>query len=295
MNNTRNLEDTVMGLMYIAESFSDTPATISNLNSVRDKSADLFYITFDSNLQDFDVMNRNKRMYDRSNVEEMIKHEKIQSLLRTGGWFGEWDHPAAEIAGEKLSPERIQNVPPLKRCFKIMNPRFNGNVLSATIQSATNDIGESFAKETIAGWIPQFSARAFATMVYRNGKPYVVMKRLITYDSVLYPSHAIAAATSKPVLTAKSFAESVASTITESATDVINGIIMPLKDILTDIGHKDINTQLILESFDLDDNALMGFSDDHRKVIVKDDNNTIYVNINPESVKRVNEFYHSFN
>lgn len=291
------MDDTVMGLMYIAESFSDTPATISNLNPVKNAAADLFYITFDTNLQDFDVLNRNKRMYDGSNIEECIHSEKIQSQLATNGWFGEWDHPTPEIAGEKLSPERIQNVPPLKRCFKIMRPRFHSNILSATIQSATNDIGESFAKETLAGWIPQFSARAIATMVYRNGKPYVIVKRLITYDSVLYPSHAIAAATSKPVLTAKSFTESVSDTIntvTESVTDFVNGMVVSLKDILADVGHRDVNTQLILESFELDESALIGFNDAHNKVIIKDDNNTIYANINPETVKLVNEFYRSF-
>jgi hypothetical protein len=145
------LDDTTMGLVYIAESFSDTPTSIANLNSVKDRAADLFYITFDTNLQDFDVMNRNKRMYDLSNMKEAFQSEKIQSQLATGGWFGEWDHPTPEYAGEKLSPERISNVPPLKRCFKIMRPRFTGNIVSATIQSATNDIGESFAKETLAG------------------------------------------------------------------------------------------------------------------------------------------------
>jgi hypothetical protein len=79
------MEDTPLGYMYISESFS-SDSGIKNIDSKR--SNDLWYVTFDTNLQDFDVMNRNKRYYDASNIMECIQSEKIQSLLRTGGWFG---------------------------------------------------------------------------------------------------------------------------------------------------------------------------------------------------------------
>ena len=39
---------------------------------------DGFYITFDTNLQDFDVKNRNQRYYDAQNIWECIQSEKIQ-------------------------------------------------------------------------------------------------------------------------------------------------------------------------------------------------------------------------
>ena len=79
------MEDTPLGYMYISESFS-SDSGIKNIDSKR--SNDLWYVTFDTNLQDFDVMNRNKRYYDAGNIMECIQSEKIQSLLRTGGWFG---------------------------------------------------------------------------------------------------------------------------------------------------------------------------------------------------------------
>ena len=112
-------DDNPIGYMYINESYS-SDNSVKNVDT--SKKADLFYVTFDTNLQDFDVENRNHRYYDGKNIWECIQSDKIQSLLRTGGWFGEFDHPAPEVAGEKLSPERIQNVPPEKRAFKIMNP-----------------------------------------------------------------------------------------------------------------------------------------------------------------------------
>lgn len=175
-----------------------------------------------------------------------------------------------------------------------MNPRLSGNVLQAKIQSAQGEIGEGFGKEVLAGWIPQFSCRAFASMVTKNRKPYVMVKRLITYDAPWYPSHKIAHATSSPVVTTKSFTESVHDTI-ETAKDKINDIMIPLKEILLDVGNKDVNTGLILEAFDLDLDNLCGFDTNKEHVIIRDENNYIYANINPNTVKKVNDFYNSFN
>lgn len=283
-------DDEPMGYVYINESFS-SDSGIKNIDASH--RADLFFVTFDTNLQDFDVENRNKRFYDASNIMDCIHTEKIQSLLRTGGWFGEFDHPAPEKAGEKLSPERIQNVPPEKRAFKIMNPKLVGNVLTARIQSAQGAVGEGFGKEVLAGWIPQFSCRAIANMISKCGKPYVQVKRLITYDAPWYPSHAIAHATSAPQVTTKSFTESVNECI-ENAVDKINGIMIPLKEILQEVGRTDVNAGLILEAFDLSIDNLCGFDENKNHVIIRNVDNVIYANINPDTVKKVQDFYSSF-
>lgn len=283
-------DDNPIGYMYINESYS-SDNSVKNVDT--SKKADLFYVTFDTYLQDFDVENRNHRYYDGKNIWECIQSDKIQSLLRTGGWFGEFDHPAPEVAGEKLSPERIQNVPPEKRAFKIMSPAINGNILSAKIQSAQGAVGEGFGKEVLAGWQPQFSCRAIATMTMRNGKPYVMVRRLITYDAPWYPSHAIAHGTSTPKVTTKSFTESVHDTI-ETAKEKINDIMIPLKEILEDVGRKDVNANLIMEAFDLGPDSLCGFDETKEHVIMRDDDNYIYTNINPNTAKMVRDFYTSF-
>lgn len=290
-------DDSPMGWVYINESFSEAENSVSALDT--NHSSDLFFITFDTNLQDFDVLNRNKRYYDKDNIWQCILTEKIQSLLRTGGWFGEFDHPDAEIAGEKLSPARLQNVPPKYRAFKIMTPHMVGNILKAKIQSAQGEVGESFGKEVLAGWIPQFSVRAIAVMVSRNGKPYVIVKKLVTYDAPWYPSHAIAHATSNPVIHHKplvpnNFTERAEDTPIQSATEVINGVLIPLKEILEDVGKKDVNANMIMEAFDLPLENICGFSADKKGLLIRDDNNVLYANINPESSKKVKEFFASF-
>ena len=285
------LNDTPMGYVYISESFGNSP--VNNLDTHKHDGVDLWYVTFDTNLQDFDVENRNRRYYDANNIMECIRSEKIQSMLRTNAWFGEFDHPAPEIAGEKLSPERIQNVPPDKRAFKIMNPKLVGNVLQARIQSAQGAVGESFGKEVLAGWQAQFSCRAIANMISKNGKPYVMVKRLITYDAPWFPSHACAHATSDAVVTTKSFTESV-SGIIDTAKDKIKDVMVPLKEILMEVGRTDVNAGLIMEAFDLPMENLCGFDSSRKHIIIKDENNYVYANINPDTVKKVNEFYNSF-
>jgi hypothetical protein len=289
---SNQVDDLDLGYVYLGEDATSFNTTLDNLK----RDMNVFYITFDTNLQDFDVQNRNRRYYDAQNIMDCIKSEKIQSLLRTGGWFGEFDHPSPENQNEKLTPERIQNVPPKYRAFKIMNPHLEGNILKAKIQSAQGEIGESFAKEVLAGWIPQFSARSIASIVMKNGKPYAHVRKLITYDSVLFPSHEIAIATSKPQITVKSFTESVndEAVIKEKVKDTITNIMLPLNQILEDIGKRDVTTQMIMESFELDMDNLYGFDPTYEHVILKDENNMIYSKISPESAKRVQDFLTSF-
>ena len=282
-----------MGFVYISEqSIADDRKRLDNVDTYNKNG--IFYITFDTNLQSFGDINRNKRSYNIDNVWSCIQQEKIQCLLRDGCWFGEFDHPTPEFQGQKLSPERIQNVPPKYRTFKIMKPRKAGDLLQATIQSAQTDLGIGFAKEILSGWLPSFSARAIASLKLINNKPTVIVRRLITYDSVWYPSHVRAHAISNAIPHLKEI-----KAVVESAGDIIrkgmDTVLIPLKELLEDVGKTDISTQMIMESFDLPMESLIGISEDHNHAIIKDEYNTIYANISPKTKKRVDDFFNSFN
>jgi len=120
MANLINTKVEPMGLMFISEA-TNTPGVVNNLS--KNKSSDLFYVTFETNLQDFDVLNRNKRYYEASNVMDQIKkNPKLVSLIATGGWFGEWEHPFTEFKSDEFTAKRLRMVPPEKRAFKILNP-----------------------------------------------------------------------------------------------------------------------------------------------------------------------------
>ena len=277
--------DEPMGYVYVNESTSTNNAVTNITESGSAGTDSLFYVTFDTNLQDFDVENRNHRYYDATNIMDCIKSERIQSLLNSNGWFGEFDHPDAELNGQALSPKRLQNVPPDRRAFKIMQPHLVGNILKAKIQSAQGVVGEGFGKEVLAGWIPQFSVRAIASMANRHGKPYVNVRRLITYDAPWFPSHRCAHATSAPIVHARSFG----SYVRESAD-----VEIPLKDILVKVGNEDVNVNMICEAFDLTMDDIQGISKDRKHAIIRDGSNTIYAGISPDTVKRINKFFDSF-
>ena len=69
---------------------------------------------------------------------------------------------------------------------------------------------------------------------------------------------------------------------------------IPLKEILEDVGRKDVNANLIMEAFDLGPDSLCGFDETKEHVIMRDDDNYIYTNINPNTAMMVRDFYTSF-
>ena len=127
-----------------------------------------------------------------------------------------------------------------------------------------------------------------------KNKPTVIARKVITYDWVLYPSHKEAHSTSE----AKGVMKEI-QTVTESAVDKVReyskDVLLPLKEILENVGHKDINMNLIMESFELSKDEFVGFDVSKEYGIIKDGNNMIYCKLDPNSVNEVKDFYSSFN
>ena len=205
-----------IGYMYIAEESSVYGGSpVKNIDVV-DKNG-VFFVSFDSVLHTFDEINRNQRQYKADNIRECLLTEKIQSLLADNAFYGERDHPTQETENGKLTPERIQAIWMPNRSHLIKRPRIIGDELQAHIETcAGTDVGVGFAKDIIQGLKPAFSCRAIASMKLINGKPTVIVRRLITYDWVLYPSHKRAHMISSPkgvMKSIKAFTESTMDTV----------------------------------------------------------------------------------
>lgn len=286
----------MQGFMYIAEQTTPDDYPIKNLE-VTNKHG-VFFVSFDSCLHSFDVINRNNRQYLKDNIKENLQTERIQSMLSDNAWYGEMDHPLQTYQNQPLTPERINTILMERRSHKIMNPSFDGNLLCAHIETASGtEAGKGFASEIIQGLNPAFSCRAIAGLQLIDGKPTVIVRKVITYDWVLYPSHKEAHAISKPEGVVKAIGtvtESVKETVKEKVKIVSQDILIPLKEILENVGHRDPNTQLIMESFDLSQEDMVGFTPDHTHMMIKDGTNTIYSKISKESVDEVNDFFSSF-
>ena len=289
MRTNKQIDD--LGFIYLCES-AETPLTkVGDLKIYNDNN--IFFVEFDSVLQSFGVENRNHRYYTAENVWQAIQSPKIQDLLAHDSWFGECNHPTQEYQDRKLTPERIRDVWPQNRSHKIMNPRIDGNLLKARIQTdAGTEAGIGFAKSIIQGMVPRFSCRSIATLRQINGRPTVVIRLLVTYDWVFYPSHCEA-----------EMIGTLQRPMTESASDLVlpngsnvtpNDTMIPLHEILDLVGNKDTNTEILLESFDLDIGDLVGFDETHDHAIIKDRDNMIYAKIRPETKHKVDDFFASF-
>ena len=212
----------MQGFMYIAEQTTPDDNQIKNLE-VTDKNG-VFFVSFDTALHSFEVINRNNRQYLASNIQENLQSERILSMLADNAWYGEMDHPLQEFKDKPLSPERINSIELSRRSHKIMNPHFDSNLLLAHIQTASGtEAGRGFASEIIQGLKPAFSCRAIAGLKLVNGKPTVIVRKVITYDWVLYPSHKEAHAISPATGVVKRI-----KTVTESVKDVIEEKVMKI-------------------------------------------------------------------
>ena len=278
--------DPNLGLVYISEQTSPDANTVKNFD-VYDKNG-IFYVDFVTCLHSFDVMNRNSRMYKWPNIEQCLKTERIQHYLSHGGWFGEENHPTPKYKNMPLSPERIQDIDMDNTSHKMLNPHNEKNLLISRIQSDSGtSAGMNLAKKMVQGFIPGFSCRAIASMMLEGGKPVVNVRKIITYDWVLYQSHREAEQiTSEPT----KFVAKEPTIVSEYSDDVV----IPLKEILENIGTTDVNAQIIMESFDLTTDDLVGFSSSKKHLIIKDDDNMIYCNINPESRNKLHDYLRSF-
>lgn len=288
-----------LGLMYIAEQTSPDENTVKNLKCT-DK-ANSFFVEFDTILQSFSKLNRNKRMYLANNIGENLKTPRIQSMLRTNGWYGEQDHPLQITEDGKLTPERVKTIYMPNRSHKIINPTVDGNLLRAKIETASGtEAGRGMAMEIIQGLIPCFSCRAIASLTNTNGMPTVWVRMLVTYDWVLFPSHEEAEMQGAPVAKSRSL-----GTITEKAQDTIGSalkrfkkfsetVTVPLHEIIEYTGKHDTNTQIILESFGLDESNMVGFDKEFNHAVIKNDDNYIYANISPRTKSEVMDFLSSF-
>lgn len=282
-----------MGCVFISEKSNMDCRDITGVD-VHDKHG-VFFVSFDANLHSFDVINRNKRRYLLSNVKSAIEEsEKIQSWLADNAWFGEMNHPTQYYKSQELTPERLQDPALENRSHKILRPTFNGNLLQAHIETASGtDVGVGFAKEIIQGLKPAFSCRAVATMQMIDGKPTVLIRRLITYDWVLYPSHKEAHIISEPKLVEKCVNVYKEST-NDNTDEYVPDFMISLKDVLKNVGETDANVSTIMESFDLTYDDIIGVNKKHDKIIIKDVDNRIYANISPETKHRIDDFFSSF-
>lgn len=204
-------------------------------------------VVAEGTLQDMDVENRNRRIYAKADLIPEINGARMTELINAKQFCGEYGHPLSDDL------VRQQTIDPKLVCVRFNKVWVEGNLVKARFQGTNNDYGEYFDRDLRDGCKPAFSLRALGAIENVNGKAYVKGIKIITWDSVIYPSHKVAY---------------TSSIVTESAMDgkplYENQIIVPKDDpgtiitlresdaktVINRLQRESANMDLILNTFD---------------------------------------------
>ena len=138
-------------------------------------------------------------------------------------------------------------------------------ILIGTIQTdSSNEHGMNMAIKIVDGKIlPCFSARVFGELTNKNGQPIVTVRKLITYDWVLFPSHPEAEARINQPL--------------QEACDQFNEnnitlIFFPQLAQMAAASSKE--TQILCESFGLNIEDVIGVTSTGNSLVIQENANT---------------------
>lgn len=136
--------------------------------------------------QDLGVENRNRRIYDKKDMEPEIYGARIKELLKAKSLKCEFGHP---LSNDLV---RQQTIDPKLTCARINDIWIKGNLVQGRFQGTNNAYGEEFDMNLRDGELPAFSLRALGSIQNIGGKAHVKNLKVITYDVVIYPSHKVA-------------------------------------------------------------------------------------------------------
>ena len=216
-------------------------------------------------LQDMDVENRNRRIYAKADLMPEINGPRMKELIAAKQFCGEYGHPLSDDL------VRQQTIDPKLVCVRFEKVWVEGNLVKARFRGTNNDYGSYFDQDLRDGCKPAFSLRALGAIENVNSKAYVKGVKIITWDSVIYPSHKVAY---------------TSNIVTESAIDGTplyeNQIIVPKDDpgriiTLRESDAKIVISRLQKESANMD-TILNTFDGIYDKISLLNENSVILTN-----------------
>lgn len=200
-------------------------------------------------LQDADKQNRNSRWYHREDLASEIKAPRQIELIKSGNMKGENGHPQCKDLG------RQQTIDPDMTCVKYLDIWMDGNYVKARYTGTNNQRGRDFVADLLDGEKPSFSLRALGSIENKGGKAYVENLKVVTWDRVIYPSHACAY-TTKLVSESAAFETIDMSKVPLNRQEIINGskgaaIPFDTTGVINFIMQESSNVAIALNNFDV--------------------------------------------
>jgi hypothetical protein len=260
---------------YLVMEAATEPVKPMNLQ-VYDKN-NLFYLNFDAILQEYDVFNRNRRKYMLEPMKISLNAPHLIELLKKKSLLGEAGHPLTDDI------KRILTIDPKLTSHRINNYELQGKYLKGNIDTLDdNAYGTQMTKNMLQGIESAFSLRALAQLIKQRDGSQLMNSRahVVTFDRVLLPSHPCAYRDeSKPIQKIiKSVELAGNSMTTESA------IVVQESSLLDFIKCESKNVKLVSNVCEVAMES-MTLSSDLKHVILKEEGNTYFVNIE-EKIKR---------
>ena len=270
-------KDEVLAYVVMEESFE--PVQPKNVHVC--DSNNLFYVSFEATLQDFNVKNRNGRIYMGSAMIPSLQAEHIMELQRNGSWFGEAGHPLSDDV------KRILTIDPKLISHRIVSHEVNNYKCTGRIETLDTEHGRQMTKSILQGMNPAFSLRALAPLVKKPDGTAVVQSKChaVCYDWVILPSHKAAYKDpSAPV-------NKICKNVMESGNTMDSRDLVPVHEaaIKDYIAMESANVKLISNVCEV---ALgnMSLSKDMRHAILKENNNTYFVKLEDKIKYDINKY-----
>lgn len=249
-------------------------------------------------LQNADERNRNGRIYRRSDLEREINAPRQVELMSTGTFLGHAGHP--------LSNELIvqQTIDPKLCCVRFHKLWMEGDKVMAYFEGTNNELGKTFDSDLRMGVKPAFSLRALGTIKSTPQGAMVENLKMITYDSVIYPSHKCAytqgvvneSATMEAVSgfalnenndATKSFISTFSNADVVAAIKKMGATNESAIDYIKDKSH---NFKMLKEYFDMDRYDMVDIINSHQVALTEAGNATIVMNIEDYIAKEIQNY-----
>lgn len=216
----------------ICETASTEPTSPKIINAVNDR------VTIEANIQDMNKKNRNGRYYSDSELVPQINSPRINELLKSRNMFGEAGHPTSkDIARQQtIDPKNLSHL-----FHKIWVDK--DNILSH-LSAANTRVGDDFNRLILDKTKVSFSLRALGSVTNTSKGAEVKNIRIITWDWVVYPSHASAY---MDKIVNESSSESNLLLVANE-----NGLMVPLSNtqVTSYIKDQSKNVKSVIESFE---------------------------------------------
>lgn len=132
--------------------------------------------------QEAEKENRNGRTYLAGDLLREINCARTKELLRSNTLYSEWCHPQGDMV-------RQQTIDPKCSVARILSFEMDGNYVKGTFTPINTPLGLGFNAEILEGVLPAWSLRALGCLENIRGRNVVTNLKMVTYDSVVFPSH----------------------------------------------------------------------------------------------------------